>query len=275
VLNPLDRQFRKMLMRGALRGIASVIIAVAAYCCGQNSSTPTSSSFGAPAVVAEDGVKPGHLVYRVAPKYPKQALRKKIEGTVELQAVIAKDGSLKELMVISGDPMLASAATEAVQKWRYEPYMLNGEPVEVRTRITVAFTLPNKLVGYPRIPARVDVDTRDSEPLVPLAALPVPEPPPGVYRVGGDVTRPHATYAPDPEFSEEGRKANKQGTVVLLAIVTADGTVRDVRVLQSLGSGLDEKAVEAIKQWKFDPARKNGEPVAVQITATVSFKLYH
>jgi periplasmic protein TonB len=96
----------------------------------------------------------------------------------------------------------------------------------------------------------------------------------GVFHVGGGVSAPKALYAPDPEYSEEARKAKYQGTCVLWLIVGPDGKPRDIRVSQTLGLGLDEKAIEAVKQWKFEPAMKDGKPVAVQITVQVDFHLY-
>ena len=96
----------------------------------------------------------------------------------------------------------------------------------------------------------------------------------GVYKVGGGVSAPRAIYQPDPEYSEEARKAKYQGTVVLWMIVDRDGRPRDIKVARSVGMGLDEKAIEAVRTWKFDPARKNGQPVAVQINVEVSFRLY-
>ncbi len=96
----------------------------------------------------------------------------------------------------------------------------------------------------------------------------------GVFRVGGGVSAPRPTYAPDPEYSEEARKAKYQGTCVLWLVVGPDGRPRDIRVARSLGLGLDEKAIEAVKTWRFDPAVKDGKPVAVQINVEVSFRLY-
>jgi TonB family protein len=92
-------------------------------------------------------------------------------------------------------------------------------------------------------------------------------------RVGGDVTAPKALYAPEPEFSEAARKAGYQGTCVLSLIVGADGRPRDVRVVRKLGMQLDEKAIQAVRQWKFEPARKGDKPVAVPIEVEVSFHL--
>jgi len=96
----------------------------------------------------------------------------------------------------------------------------------------------------------------------------------GLYRVGGGVSAPRVLYQPDPEYSEEARKSKFQGTVVLWLIVGPDGQARNIRVARSLGMGLDEKALEAVKTWRFEPARKDGQPVAVQINVEVSFRLY-
>lgn len=96
----------------------------------------------------------------------------------------------------------------------------------------------------------------------------------GAFRVGGGVSAPKAIYAPDPEYSEEARKAKFQGTCVLWLIVGPDGKPRDIKVQRTLGLGLDEKAIEAVKTWRFEPAMKDNKPVAVQINVEVSFRLY-
>lgn len=82
-----------------------------------------------------------NLVHDVAPTYPSEAGRARIEGTVVLWAVIGKDGSVQDVRIESGLPILAQAAIDAVKQWRYKPYLLNGEPVEVDSRITINFTL--------------------------------------------------------------------------------------------------------------------------------------
>lgn len=82
-----------------------------------------------------------YLVHRVQPDYPPLARSARIQGQVLLHAVISKDGSIENLRVLSGHPMLVAAAINAVRQWRYRPYVLNGEPVEVETQITVNFVL--------------------------------------------------------------------------------------------------------------------------------------
>jgi TonB family protein len=96
----------------------------------------------------------------------------------------------------------------------------------------------------------------------------------GVFRVGGGVSAPRALSTPDPEYSEEARKAKYQGTVILWLIVDSAGQPKDIKIARSLGMGLDEKAVEAVRHWKFEPAMKDGHPVAVQINVEVNFRLY-
>ena len=96
----------------------------------------------------------------------------------------------------------------------------------------------------------------------------------GVFKVGGGVSAPKVIYQPDPEYSEEARKAKFQGTCVLWLIVGPDGKPRDVQVRRTLGLGLDEKAMEAVRNWRFEPAYKDGKPVAAQISVEVSFRLY-
>jgi TonB family protein len=95
----------------------------------------------------------------------------------------------------------------------------------------------------------------------------------GVFRVGGGVSAPTIIKKVDPQYSEEARKARYQGTVVLEAIVQKDGSVQIVRVVRSLGFGLDEKAIEALRQWKFSPAKQNGVPVPVALNIEVNFNL--
>jgi len=87
------------------------------------------------------GVTQGLLVKRVQPNYPPLARQARIQGTVVLQAQISKTGDIENLQLISGHPMLAPAAIEAVKQWKYRPYLLNGEPVEVETQVQVNFTL--------------------------------------------------------------------------------------------------------------------------------------
>jgi protein TonB len=91
---------------------------------------------------------------------------------------------------------------------------------------------------------------------------------------GGDITEPIPIYEPDPEYSDAARKAKFQGTVVVAVVIGTDGHVYNPRILQPLGLGLDQKALEAVKLWRFKPARRNGRPVEVAADIEVNFHLY-
>ena len=107
----------------------------------------SSSSLTAPRIATpqrvrlSQGVTEGNLLNKVTPLYPDIAKRARIQGVVVLQAVISKQGTIENLRVVSGHPMLTQSALDAVRQWRYRPYLLNGEPVEVETQITVNFNL--------------------------------------------------------------------------------------------------------------------------------------
>jgi TonB family protein len=88
------------------------------------------------------GVSTGLLIKKVSPSYPTNALRMRIEGDVELTATISKQGEISQVKVLSGNSQLTRAAADAVKQWKYKPYLLNGEPVEIQTQITVKFRLP-------------------------------------------------------------------------------------------------------------------------------------
>ncbi len=116
------------VLGGVLNSIASIPTAVPKVAVPQK-------------VRVSSGVAQGNLIHDVRPPYPPLARQARIQGTVVLQAVIGKDGTIQNLRVVSGHPMLAQAALDAVKQWRYRPYFLNGEPVDVDTTINVNFTL--------------------------------------------------------------------------------------------------------------------------------------
>lgn len=103
-----------------------------------------------------------------------------------------------------------------------------------------------------------------------------PEPEPevvGPIPVGGDVARPRGIYTPKPEYTEIARKTRTQGTVILQAILDEEGRVSELKVLRGLPMGLTERAVEAVRTWRYEPATLDGRPVEVYMTITVIFTL--
>jgi TonB family protein len=107
---------------------------------GENTAAKGPQTEHHPTRVSKD-VMSGLIRKKVPPEYPEKARKEHIHGTVVLQATIGKEGDVENLQVISGHSMLAAASIEAVKQWKYKPYLLNGEPVEVETQVNVIFTL--------------------------------------------------------------------------------------------------------------------------------------
>jgi len=106
------------------------------------SVTASVPKHSAQTVKVSQGVSQGLLINKVPPTYPRQAMQARIQGAVELLANINKDGSVGNVKVLSGDAQLAGAAVDAVKQWKYKPYYLDGEAIEIQTQITVNFKLP-------------------------------------------------------------------------------------------------------------------------------------
>jgi TonB family protein len=94
-----------------------------------------------------------------------------------------------------------------------------------------------------------------------------------VHRIGGDVSAPVLTSKVEPEYTEEARIAKYQGTAMLWIEVGPDGLAHNIKVVRTLGFGLDQKAVEALSRWRFSPGAKSGQPVTVEAMVEVNFRL--
>jgi TonB family protein len=213
----------------------------------------------------------GQLLHRVDPTYSKEARKRKLEGQVILRATIQQDGTVGNISVVSGEVMLAESAVDAVREWRFEPYTQDGMPIKVLQNLSFTFARDKKIAEF---------DPNLTAPIIPSEAAIIARTPQKsstpetAFRVGGGVTAPKAIFAPDPAYDKEARKAKYQGTCLLSMIVGADGVPRDIKVVRALGKGLDEKAVETVGKWKFEPATKDGKPVAVVINVEINFRLY-
>ena len=95
----------------------------------------------------------------------------------------------------------------------------------------------------------------------------------GIFAVGGGVSEPRPIFQPQPEYSDDARKARAEGTVEMMIVVKADGTVEFEEFTRRLGFGLDQKASEAVRRWRFSPALRDGKPVNVRVTVVVNFAL--
>jgi TonB family protein len=205
-------------------------------------------------------------IHEVNPNYPGKARKKDATGKIVLQVTIATDGSVRDVSVESGDPSLTPAATEAVGQWRYVPELHDGSTFESQKTVTLDYDL-RKRASRPGNPAP-NVPTSPSEDL--LSEYMTGE----IGSVGGSVKPPRVLYEPDPEYSEPARQAKFQGSAMLGLVVGPDGLPRDIWIIRGLGVGLDEKSIDAVRRWRFEPATRNGEPVAVVLSVEISFRLY-
>lgn len=215
------------------------------------------------------GVIAGNRTNFKAPIYPPEAKKAKLSGTVVLKAIIGKDGTISNLSILSStNPIFNNSALEAVHHWTYKPYLLNGEPTEVDTTITINYALNSDASPNPQ-------PNPDPQP------NPQPEPsnlqssavPSHVMHIGGDVKPPVVVHTVSPEFSQQAKTAKFSGNVEVYLVVDKNGYPTHVRVVKGVGRGLDEKAVEAVSQYRFKPATYKGQPVPVDLYVDVNFQI--
>jgi TonB family protein len=217
-------------------------------------------------VAADEEIVAGRLTHKVDPRYPKD--KAAVYGTIVLEITVAKNGKVKDISILSGPLVLAEAAVDAVEGWKFKPYMQNGAAADARQKLAFTFLRGQKTgklempLSPPTLATGVKVFRR--------ADLP-----PNTYSAGDHgVTAPKALYTPDPEYPEQARSARYQGTCVLSLVVGKTGEAHNIQVIRALGEGLDLKAVEAVKKWKFQPATKDDQPVAVLVTVEVAFHFF-
>ncbi len=167
-----------------------------------------------------------------------------------------------------------------VQPVRFDPpppAQTRTQPKRAERKKVIPIPDPTPHEPEPLTELEVEVDVEDV--LADLdAAFGVPDAPPGYSRnnavaVGGGVTPPVRIFSPQPRYTEDARRAGVEGVVILETVVDETGSVRDVKVLKGLPFGLDQSAVDTVKTWRYEPALRGGEPVAVYFTFTINFSI--
>ena len=188
-------------------------------------------------------IKPPKAVAMVRPEYPEKARKTGIEGVVILSAKSDEKGNVEKVMVLrSPDPLLNQAAIDAVSQWKYEPLHIDGKPTKVVFTVTVRFKLKKQEITE------------------------------GAVEAGGDVAPPKLIKRVDPVYPEDARKEGVEGVVILSVRTGEYGEVEQVKVLKSVPL-LDEAAIDAVRQWIYEPFISKGKPTPVVFTVTVRFKL--
>jgi len=201
-------------------------------------------------VRAEGEIKPPHILKMVDPVYPEIARQASVEGVVILEATTDIYGRVMSIKVLRSIPLLDQAAIDAVRQWAYEPIVINGKPRGMTFTTTVTFTLDG---GKAKAKAEVP---GGEEPL----------------RITSGIEGPKALKKVDPRYPEVARQARVEGSVILEATTDIYGRVKNIKVLRSIPL-LDQAAIDAVRQWVYEPAIINGKPREVSFTVTVQFKL--
>jgi protein TonB len=248
-------------------------------------------------------VKEPRPILKADPVYPAIALAANVEGQVIIEATIDREGKVTNARVLRSAPLFEEAAIAAVRQWTYEPSQLNGVPVEVLMTVVVNFRLPaavpatqeqllnQRLAAAPTdAGAMIDLakvyrdrgllneaarmleralDQVKSEAAAAGTGAASPTAP---VRIGGDVKEPKRITIVPPVYPAIASQANVSGQVILEIIIAKDGTVRSARVLRSIPL-FDQAALDAVKQWVYEPTLLRGEPVEVAMTVVVNFQL--
>jgi TonB family protein len=238
----------------------AVSLAVVPATLAQNVVAPSNAPMRVSA-----GVMAGQLVTKAAPVYPPEAKAAKVQGAVVMHAIIGKTGVVEELVVISGPEVLRASALDAVRQWTYKPYLLNGNPVEVDTTITVNYSL-NQPIQADSLQDGVMDGTPNGAPPA-LAPLP-----PGRIRVSAGVMATLIDTKKTPVYPEDAKAAHITGAVVLSGVIDTHGKVSDLNVVSG-PELLRQAAMDAVSQWIYKPYLLNGKPVEVVTTMTVHFML--
>lgn len=248
----------------------------------------TAASAQAPIRVGGD-IKEPKALFKPDPVYPAIAKQAKVEGQVIVEATIGTDGTVRDVRVLRGNALFNDAAIEAVRKWKFETTFVNGAAVDVLMTTVVNFSLNapaqgdvNALLDQAKTARaagrdaeveqllqraleqvraeRVRQDTAPSSPTATTAPL----------RIGGAITEPRRTKYVAPVYPSDAKDAHVEGSVIIEAVIATDGTVKGARVLRGVPM-FNQAALDAVKQWAYDPTLLNGVPVEIAMTVVVNF----
>jgi TonB family protein len=225
------------------------------------------------------------------PRYPQLALDTNITGTVNIGLGISPQGDVGNFRVLDGPPLLVQSSIDAIRQWKFRPNEMQGEVTWSRVRALVRFNSDGTTAidlapailadnfgdpGTPKSAATALQRPSSSPACEPAKPAQAPIFVDGAYVPGtGGIGVPLCVECPNQSYSDEARAAKVSGTVLLHLIVTEEGHATNIQVKRSLGHGLDQNAVEAVRNWRFKPAvGPEGKPVPVWIDMHVDFKTY-
>jgi len=195
--------------------------------------------------------------------YPLQAAEKELQGQVWVKLQVSATGDVESVEVISGDPVLAKSAVDAAKKWKFKPFIKNGKPIAVSTKMPFNFAFSEN-IHQEKVPPdesnpRTEASSGDGTA-------------PKRVRVGAGVTTGLLLYKVQPVYPPEARRARIQGTVVLRAVIDKDGRISDLELVSG-PKELAPAAMGAVQQWRYRPYLLMGNPVEVDTQIQVNFQL--
>jgi TonB family protein len=258
---------------------------------GQTAPEQQASRPGEPTKSSKPALPPPKKIYDVKPVYPPEAKAKGISGIVILEATMNAAGTVTAVKAIKGHELLVPAAIDAVRQWRFEPQP--GMPKRIMT-VTVNFRLdsgakdkgvkggvpggvgggvPGGVAGGVQggVPGGVE-GAKEVGVDVDAAKQAEASFPPDAVKVGRGIEPPRKIVDVKPVYPEEAQKAKVQGTIIIELLLGKDGKVQDARVLRSIPE-LDQAALDAVRQWEFEPVLVNGHPERAIMTVTLRFVL--
>ena len=234
-------------------------------------------------------IVPPKLIKQVNPVYPEEAKKAGVEGLVVMEATTDLYGRVASVKVLRGVPALDQAATDALKQWVYEPMVINGKPQPVIFVVTVRFKLDGKdksAAGGVQGGVAAGVEggvaggveggvaggVAGGVPAGTMSAQELQTFEGDAVRAEGVIKPPRLIKTADPIYPEEARQAKVEGVVILGVKTDETGKVKDVIVLRSIPL-LDQAAIDAVRQWVYEPLIKDGKAVSVLFTVTVRFQL--
>ena len=206
------------------------------------------------------------------PIYPMAAAKKSLQGKVWIHLVISETGDVESADIISGDPDLANAALEAMKKWKFKPYIHNGKPVKVNTKMPFDFAFKDKITD-----AKAPDDSSTTAPAAAGDSAGTfregtGNPLPQKLRVSAKVAEGLKLHDVTPVYPPEARMNHIEGEVLLEATIGKDGLIHALKVLKG-PPVLAEAAKGAVEQWRYRPYLLQGNPVEVETTVKVVFSM--
>lgn len=210
------------------------------------------------------------LIKSPQPVYPPAAETQELQGEVWIKLLISETGEVENTEIVSGNPILAEAAADAMKKWKFEPFIKNGHAVKVSTKLPFDFAMKNKVFDTPTKPAAQSSDSTGGG----GASTPVSDGsnPPRMLRVSQGVMEGLLVHRVEPVYPLEARRNRIQGDVILVAWIGKDGRLHKVKAVSG-PKELIEPSIGAVEQWRYRPYLLQGEPVEVETTIKIRFQM--